>query len=66
MPASGNNDSINFFHSMSQTMSTQYKTLTIWHVKGRTFEKHLNYILETDLLHTTQQKMSQNEQLVPS
>ena len=44
MPAFGN--------SMSQTNFTQYKTLTISHFMGRTFEKHLNYIPRTNLLHT--------------
>ena len=34
MPASGNNDSTNVFNNLIQTMSTQYKTLTISHVKG--------------------------------
>ena len=44
MPASGNNDSTNVFNNSIQTMSTQYKTLTISHVKGTTFKKHLYYI----------------------
>ena len=52
MPASGNNDSTNVFNNSIQTMSTQYKTLTISHVEGRTFEKHLNYIPRTNLLYT--------------
>ena len=56
MPACGNNDSTNVLLSSTTRfklyMSTQYKTLTISHVKGRTFEKHLNYIPRTNLLHT--------------
>ena len=43
MPASGNNDSTNVFNSSIQTMYTQYKTLTISHVK----EEHLKNILIT-------------------
>ena len=63
MPASGNNDSTNVFNNLIQSMSTQYNTLKISHVKGRTFEKHLNYIPRTNLLqirtylHTKKQEM---------
>ena len=40
MPAFGNNDSTNVFNNSIQTMYTQYKTLTIAHVK----KEHLKNI----------------------
>ena len=53
MPASGNNDSTNVFNNSIQTMSTQYETLTIPHVKGEHLKNmHLNFIPRTNLLHT--------------